>query len=100
MHIIEIGSGALGIILYFAILVGLPKWVLAVLIVGTVVELLISKNAETERKKRQETIGKLTRKVDYMNKTAADVRSAKDIRIFDMILGWRKICRGNGSFSH
>ena len=85
MHIIEIGSGALGIILYFAILVGLPKWVLAVLIVGTVVELLISKNAETERKKRQETIGKLTRKVDYMNKTAADVRSAKDIRIFDMI---------------
>ena len=50
-HIIEIGSGALGIILYFAILVGLPKWVLAVLIVGTVVELLISKNAETERKK-------------------------------------------------
>lgn len=50
MHIIEIGSGALGIILYFAILVGLPKWVLAVLIVGTVVELLISKNAETERK--------------------------------------------------
>lgn len=58
---------------------------LAVLIVGTVVELLISKNAETERKKRQETIGKLTRKVDYMNKTAADVRSAKDIRIFDMI---------------
>lgn len=85
MHIIEIGSGALGIILYFAILVGLPKWVLAVLIVGTVVELLISKNAETERKKRQETIGKLTRKVDYMNKTAADVRSAKDIRIFGMI---------------
>lgn len=85
MHIIEIGSGALGIILYFSILIRLPKWVLAVLITGTIVELLISRNAENERKKRQETIGRLTRKADYMNKTAADVRSAKDIRIFDMI---------------
>lgn len=28
MHIIEIGSGALGIILYFSILIRLPKWVL------------------------------------------------------------------------
>ena len=44
----------------------------------SVVELLISKNAETERKKRQETIGKLTRKVDYMNKTAAEI-DAKSI---------------------
>lgn len=85
MHIIEIGSGALGIILYFSILIRLPKWVLAVLITGTIVELLISRNAENERKKRQETIGRLTRKADYMNKTAADVRSAKDIRIFGMI---------------
>lgn len=85
MHIIEIGSGALGIILYFSILIRLPKWVLAVLIIGTIVELLISRNAENERKKRQETIGRLTRKADYMNKTAADVRSAKDIRIFGMI---------------
>ena len=58
---------------------------LAVLITGTIVELLISRNAENERKKRQETIGRLTRKADYMNKTAADVRSAKDIRIFGMI---------------
>ena len=85
MHIIEIGSGALGIILYFSILIRLPKWVLAVLITGTIVELLISRNAENERKKRQETIGRLTRKADYMNKTAADVRSAKDIRIFGML---------------
>lgn len=85
MHIIEIGSGALGIILYFSILIRLPKWVLAVLITGTIVELLISRNAENERKKRQETIGRLTRKADYMNKTAADVHSAKDIRIFGMI---------------
>lgn len=85
MHIIEIGSGALGIVLYFSILIRLPKWVLAVLIIGTIVELLISRNAENERKKRQETIGRLTRKADYMNKTAADVRSAKDIRIFGMI---------------
>lgn len=85
MHIIEIGSGALGIILYFSILIRLQKWVLAVLITGTIVELLISRNAENERKKRQETIGRLTRKADYMNKTAADVRSAKDIRIFGMI---------------
>ena len=85
MHIIEIGSGALGIILYFSILIRLPKWVLAVLITGTIVELLISRNAENERKKRHETIGRLTRKADYMNKTAADVRSAKDIRIFGMI---------------
>lgn len=85
MHIIEIGSGALGIILYFSLLIRLPKWVLAVLITGTIVELLISRNAENERKKRQETIGRLTRKADYMNKTAADVRSAKDIRIFGMI---------------
>ena len=85
MHIIEIGSGALGIILYFSILIRLPKWVLAVLITGTIEELLISRNAENERKKRQETIGRLTRKADYMNKTAADVRSAKDIRIFGMI---------------
>ena len=85
MHIIEIGSGALGIILYFSILIRLPKWVLAVLITGTIVELLISRNVENERKKRQETIGRLTRKADYMNKTAADVRSAKDIRIFGMI---------------
>lgn len=85
MHIIEIGSGALGIILYFSILIRLPKWVLAGLITGTIVELLISRNAENERKKRQETIGRLTRKADYMNKTAADVRSAKDIRIFGMI---------------
>lgn len=85
MHIIEIGSGALGIILYFSILIRLPKWVLAVLITGTIVELLISRNAENERKKRKETIGRLTRKADYMNKTAADVRSAKDIRIFGMI---------------
>lgn len=85
MHIIEIGSGALGIILYFSILIRLPKWVLAVLIIGTIVELLISRNAENERKKRQETIGRLTRKADYMNKTAADVRSAKDIRIFGML---------------
>lgn len=85
MHIIEIGSGALGIVLYFSILIRLPKWVLAVLITGTIVELLISRNAENERKKRQETIGRLTRKADYMNKTAADVRSAKDIRILGMI---------------
>lgn len=85
MHIIEIGSGALGIVLYFSILIRLPKWVLVVLITGTIVELLISRNAENERKKRQETIGRLTRKADYMNKTAADVRSAKDIRIFGMI---------------
>lgn len=85
MHIIEIGSGALGIILYFSILIRLQKWVLAVLITGTIVELLISRNAENERKKRQETIGRFTRKADYMNKTAADVRSAKDIRIFGMI---------------
>lgn len=85
MHIIEIGSGAVGIILYFSILIRLPKWVLAILITCTVVELLVSRNAENERKKRQETIGWLTRKADYMNRTAADVRSAKDIRIFGMI---------------
>ena len=81
------GSGVFGFVLYLAILWKLPKLLLLLMVAGTCVSFFFSDLGQKERAKRENFLGDAVRRMSDLQKSCAEPKAGKDIRLYGMY-GW------------
>lgn len=86
-HLVLFGSGVFGFVLYLAILWKLPKLLLLLMVAGTCVSFFFSDLGQKERAKRENFLGDAVRRMSDLQKSCAEPKAGKDIRLYGMY-GW------------
>ena len=93
--LIDLFTGILGLSVFWTILVRLNWWIIIFLIATTAISYSLNqKIIKWIDENNHERISYLQR-IDYINRTAGDIRSAKDIRLYHMAVWFSDIYQNN-----
>ena len=93
--LIDLFTSVLGLSVFWTILVRLNWWIIIFLIATTVISYSLNqKIIKWTDENNHERISYLQR-IDYINRTAGDIRSAKDIRLYHMAVWFSDIYQNN-----
>ncbi|MBD5487420.1 MAG: hypothetical protein HDR13_01295 [Lachnospiraceae bacterium] len=93
--LIDLFTGVLGLSVFWTILVRLNWWIIIFLIATTAISYSLNqKIIKWTDENNHERISYLQR-IDYINRTAGDIRSAKDIRLYHMAVWFSDIYQNN-----
>lgn len=93
--IIELCSNSLGFVVYFGILIRLNIFVVVFLIATTLISYFLNKRIiKWAVNNNKEKIG-YQQRTDYINNVSADLKSAKDIRLYNMSVWLEKVYGDN-----
>lgn len=93
--LIDLFTGIIGLSVFWTILVRLNWWIIIFLIATTVISYSLNKKIIKWTDENNHERISYQQRIDYINRTAGDIRSAKDIRLYRMAVWFSDIYQSN-----
>ena len=93
--LIDFFTGILGLSVFWTILVRLNRWIIVFLIVTTMISYYLNQRIIKWTDENNHERISYQQRLDYINRTSGDIRSAKDIRLYRMTTWFSDIYQNN-----